>query len=215
MKNEVLSLGPYEANCYFIWDANNDALVIDPGYDGDQVSRTIENYRLNVRAWLLTHGHADHVSGLAAAHAKHPAPVYIHEGDASWVFSPDNHILPYYAAPKKHDGELTIISETQQMEIGSFQLQAIHTPGHSPGGVCYYFPKESLLFSGDTLFKGSAGRTDLRGGDSRALAHSLKLITELPDYTAVYPGHGDRTSLRLEKRSNYFLRQFIAQDGRP
>ena len=215
MKPDLLILGPYEANCYFIWDKDNNALVIDPGYDGSQVSRMIDNYRLNVCGWLLTHGHADHVSGLAEAYAKHPAPVYIHTEDASWVFTPDNQIAPYYSAPVKPDAALTTFSESQPLEIGPFRLEAIHTPGHSPGGTCYYFPSESLLFSGDTLFKGSAGRTDLRGGDSRALAHSLKAIAALPDHVAVYPGHGDRTSLRLEKRSNYFLRQFIAQDGQP
>ena len=211
MNVEVLPLGPFAANCHVVWDNNRNALVIDPGFDGAHVARVIDSSHLKVCGWLLTHGHADHVCGLAEAYRMHPAPVYIHEKDAPWVFSENNGITPFYSAPERPNCELTTFSGTQTLEIGPFQMQAIHTPGHSPGCVCYYFQTESILFSGDTLFKGSAGRTDLRGGDARALAQSLKILAGLPDQTEVFPGHGESSTIAEEKAGNYFLREFSAR----
>lgn len=212
MNIEVLPLGPYEANCCIIWNDQRCALVIDPGSDGKYLARAISHAGLKVCGFLLTHGHADHVCGLAAALKEHPAPVYIHEEDARWLFSDHNQIPPYYARPEDPRCELKTFAGNGTLEIGPFRLRTIHTPGHSPGSSCYYFPEDRIIFTGDTLFKGSAGRTDLRGGDSRALAESLKVLAALPEQTTVYPGHGDQTDIAKEKAANYFLRSFTGRD---
>lgn len=208
MPLERLIVGPIEANCYIVWEDPNRAIVIDPGGDPKDIAEFLEKNKLRVECYLLTHGHADHISALNYLLKRFPAPVGIHPADAKWAFQPANHILPYYPPPAEAPKEfLTLPVDSKGLwSVGGLEVQVIFTPGHTPGGVCYYFPRLNILFSGDTLFQGSVGRTDLPGGNSRQLAESLKRLTQLPDQTTVYTGHGHYTTIGDEKKFNYYLR---------
>lgn len=199
-------VGAFEVNCWIVWDESKQAIVIDPGADADKIEKAIEENGLSVAAYLLTHGHADHISALADISHKISAEIGIHPNDAKWAFTPQNSIPPFYpqpATPTKIDRSF---EDKQTWQDGDLNYEIIDTPGHTPGGVCFYFPAEKLLFCGDTLFKGSAGRTDLPGGDSRVLANSLKKLKQLPGETKVYSGHGPDSTIEHEIKTNFFMK---------
>lgn len=208
MNIKSVVVGAFEVNCYIIWRAGERrAWVIDPGAQAADIAAVLEAERLDVAAYLATHGHADHVNALSRLHARHPAPLAMHPADRTWAFDPVNQIAPFYDAPEATGGPDIELADGQVLDEAGLQLEVVATPGHSPGGVCFHCAAAKVLFSGDTLFQGSVGRTDLRGGDPRALARSLRRLTQLPDDTAVYPGHGPATRLGVEKQTNFFLRQ--------
>ena len=179
---------------------------MDPGDDAGIIAATLREHQLTVAAYLVTHGHMDHVGGLAELVRTFPAPVLMHADDATWAFSKANEMLPYYEAPE-HPGRIDRnAAGDESHEDAGLRYTVIATPGHSPGCVCYYFPAEQVIFTGDTLFSGSVGRTDLEGSDERLLLQSLRRLSALPDETRVYPGHGPATSIGREKRVNPFLR---------
>lgn len=199
-------VGAFEVNCWIVWDKTKQAIVIDPGADANKIKKVVKDNELSVAAYLLTHGHADHISALADISEIIPAELGIHPDDAKWAFTPQNSIPPFYpqpATPAKI--ERSFIDGQTWLDSG-LDYTIIATPGHTPGGVCFYFPKEELLFCGDTLFAGSAGRTDLPGGDSRILANSLKKLKQLPDNTKVHSGHGPSSTIEHEKNTNFFMR---------
>jgi hydroxyacylglutathione hydrolase len=206
MKIKTLSVGPFEVNCSIVWKNESQALVIDPGCDADRIEDVLQSNGLTVAGWLLTHGHADHISALAALHRNHPAPVYLHAEDEAWAFGIANQIPPYYTVPEKPEAGCLHPEQAEELILGGLEIRCIETPGHTPGGVCYYFGKEAVVFTGDTLFKGTCGRTDLPGGDGRILAQSLKKLAALPDEVAVYPGHNDSTTIGHEKATNFFMK---------
>lgn len=208
MKTELLSVGPYEVNCAIVWEETKQALIIDPGYDAAKIDSVLQANGLTVAAYLLTHGHADHISALAALHTKHPAPVYLHADDEKWAFGPNNQIPPHYPVPTKPDIEM--LDPTKELPGNDFQgLEIIETPGHTPGGVCYWFKDEEICFTGDTLFKGSCGRTDLPSGDARTLTASLKKLAEtLPPETRIVAGHGEDSTIAHELATNFYLQKY-------
>ena len=206
MKIEVITVGPYQVNCSIVWREGNQALVIDPGYDAPLIQSCLDANGLTVSAYLLTHGHADHISALADLHAVRPAPVYMHAGDERWAFGPSNQLPPYYPVPKKPDVEILHPEVSNVLKIEDLSFQTLETPGHTPGGVCYWFEEENLCVTGDTLFKGSCGRTDLPGGDARTLSASLKKLALLPPETRIIAGHGEETTIAHELKTNFFLR---------
>ena len=206
MNIETVVVGAYQVNCYVVWDQGRHALVIDPGANPERIEKVIEANRLKVMAFLITHGHADHVGALPALHSAHSAPVAISSEDAQWAFLPINHLRPYYPALKSPPQVERVLSDGQKWTDGELRYEVIATPGHSPGGVCLYFPDAHALFAGDTLFQGSVGRTDLPGGDPRALSNSLKKLKSLPDDTKVFSGHGPETTIGIEKQTNFFMR---------
>ncbi len=207
MNIQNIVVGAFEVNCFIVTSARQHALIIDPGSDAVNIDQIISSKKLMVSGYLLTHGHMDHISGLSELHAKHPAPVYLHQADLEWAFTEDNAMPPFYPPPDKPTQMHTIdIEDGQVHSVDGLEFTIITTPGHTPGGVCYHFIGQKTLFSGDTLFAGSVGRTDINGGNSKILAESLTKLVSLPDDTIIYPGHGAKTTISVEKRNNYFLR---------
>lgn len=206
MKVIPIGVGTFQVNCYLATVDNRQALVVDPGEDAGIIAVTLRQNNLTVAAYLITHGHMDHVSGLAEMTRTFPAPVAMHPDDAAWAFSAANQALPYYDCPERPKSIERPLADGQSFMDAGLRYEVIATPGHSPGGVCFYFPDPKVLFTGDTLFLGTIGRTDLQGSDEKRMEHSLKRLAKLPDATLVYPGHGPQTTIGDEKRSNPFFR---------
>ena len=205
MHVETIVVGELQANCFVVHGGSEHAIVIDPGADAARIIAVLEQRRLSVTAYILTHGHVDHVSAVGELYGAFPAPIGLHEADLEWAFRNSSQISPLYPAAKPPPGTTRALKDDQEWSDGGLTYRIISTPGHTPGSVCVLFPEQNLLFSGDTLFAGSVGRTDLPGGSSRSLSTSLAKIALLPDYTIVYPGHGPPTNIAHEKRANFFM----------
>ena len=200
MERLTIQVGGFEVNCSILSE-NGKALIVDPGQEADRIIDLLAKKGLEPAAILLTHAHFDHISGIPGLIEKFPdLPVYVHEKDAPMIGHPLNQLPPEYTSFTK-PRNLVSLDKLEDLE----GLEIIETPGHTPGGVCYYFPKDKLLLSGDTLFAGSVGRTDLPGGDMATLMDSLQKLVALPDDTLVIPGHGMHTRIALEKSGNPFL----------
>lgn len=186
-------VGIYAENCYIVADAESrECMVIDPGADFKKLMSRIAAHEFKVKYIMLTHGHFDHIGAVSEMQAETGAPVYINSGDQE-----------LYQAAIRPDGELF---DGDEFKIGRFAFRVIGTPGHTQGGVCFYFPSEGVLFSGDTLFFRSVGRTDLLGGNHKQLIqHIIERLMKLPDDTVVYPGHSAKTTIGDERRHNLFI----------
>ena len=207
MNIECLTVGPFQANCYVVWGPERHALVIDPGADAATILAFLDTHRMDVTGYLLTHGHMDHISALAEVSDKHPAPYAIHALDLKWAFGPLNQSPPYYSVPRQPVEPFRTLADGQTWTDGGLTYAVIGTPGHSPGSVCFHFSTDCVLFSGDTLFQGTVGRTDLPGGDGQVLTQSLHKLAQLPPETRILPGHGPETQLAKEFRINPFLKK--------
>ncbi len=205
MKIHMIVVGAFDVNCLVIQGTGNRALVVDPGADAGRIADFLREHDLTVDGWLLTHGHADHLSALAALARDFPAPVGMHPQDAAWAFTPRNQIVPYYPQPEVPPSGIRDLNEGTGYQGAGLDITIMETPGHTPGCICLYIPEEATLISGDTLFAGSAGRTDLPGGNPYRLTASLKRLATLPDDCRVYPGHGQSTTIGREKRVNPFM----------
>ena len=200
MERLTIQVGGFEVNCSILSE-NRKAWIVDPGQEAERIIDLLAKKGLEPAAILLTHGHFDHISGIPGLLKKFPdLPVYVHEKDAQMFGHPLNQLPPEYTSFVK-PRSLKTLDKLEGLE----ELEILETPGHTPGGVYYYFPKDKLLLSGDTLFAGSVGRTDLPGGDMATLMDSLQKLTALPDDTLVIPGHGLHTTIAAEKRGNPFL----------
>ena len=194
MNVKKLALGAYQTNCYLIW-ADNQAVVIDPGYEPDTILRALQTLQLELKAILLTHGHFDHVGAVKELVSETGCDVYIHAAEAT--LPPMITAGPLYYTHTYDEGD-TIAP------IPGLELSVLHTPGHTPGSVCLLLGDQ--LFAGDTLFAGSCGRVDLPGGSPTQMLQSLRRLAGLEaDYT-VHPGHGESTTLSAEKRYNPYMR---------
>ena len=201
MEKTIMQVGPYGVNCTIL-GVGGKAFVIDPGHEAERILAAVADKGLPLAGILLTHAHFDHVGGVPGMLAAFPdIPVCLGEKDFSVLTHPMNQFPPDYP-PIAKPRNLKPASFAEELVEG---LKVIETPGHTPGGVCYYFPSEKLLLSGDTLFAGSIGRTDLPGGNMPTLMESFKKLTVLQDDTIAIPGHGPRTTIGEEKRSNPFL----------
>jgi hydroxyacylglutathione hydrolase len=203
MKLEMLTVGPFETNCYIVGDDNLTGMVIDPGDDAPGILARIKAMKLNIKDIVLTHGHMDHAGALAvvqkatgAAVAAHPADLsQLKDGSFAAIFG-----LNYPAPP---DSDLTL-ADGQEIKAGNIKFTVLHTPGHTQGGICLL--GEGVVFTGDTLFNSGIGRTDLPGGNYQQLLHSIRTkLLNLDDRIKVYPGHGLPTTIGQERRTNPFL----------
>lgn len=206
MDISALPTGAFEEICYIVWDTEKQAIVFDPGYDADRIIQTLDDNDLQVAAYVCTHAHADHINALAEMHRQRPAPIAIHSNDLKWAFDAINQIKPYYPIPKRPDVEEYLHLETAtDWNVADLHFQCLETPGHTPGSCCLLFPEGGIMVTGDTLFKGSCGRTDLPGGSPRQLKESLNKLKQLPDEIRVYPGHGPDTTIGIERQTNFFM----------
>ena len=202
MERLTIQVGGFEVNCSILSE-NGKAWIVDPGQEPGRIIDLLAKKGLEPAAILLTHGHFDHISGIPGLLEKFPdLPVYLHEKDVPMFGHPLNQLPPEYPPVEGLGGSRSLRG---LRSLKGLEVEVIETPGHTPGGVCYYFPKDKLLLSGDTLFAGSVGRTDLPGGDMATLMDSLKKLAALPDDTLVIPGHGMHTRIALEKSGNPFL----------
>ena len=187
----TLVLGLYQVNCYVVHNADCDrCVVIDPGYSPDKIATFLREKGLKLEAILLTHGHFDHVGGVKEL--AEDCKVYLHELE---------HTMPQaFTAGKLYATDIY----PARFEIAGMEFTVLHTPGHTPGSVCLMV--EDAMFSGDTLFAGSCGRTDLPGGNWATIQKSLHRLAQLPGDYRVFPGHGDQTTLAQERQYNPYLR---------
>jgi hydroxyacylglutathione hydrolase len=207
MIHEILPVGPLQCNCSVVGDeTTHEAIVIDPGDDIEQILQLIRKHHLQVKQIVITHAHIDHVGGAMKLRAATGAPILLNQNDyallkmldvqAAWLGMP---------APGKVDIDQSL-GQADTVKAGSLSAQVLHTPGHTEGSICLYFPAEHKLIAGDTLFAGSIGRTDLPGGSYEKILHSIHdRVLALPDETIVVPGHGPLTTIGEERESNPFL----------
>jgi len=207
MIHEILPVGPLQCNCSVIGDEQTrEAMVIDPGDDVEQVLDLIRKHNLQVKQIVITHAHIDHVGGARKLRAATGAPVLLNRNDYALLKMLDVQAAWLgVAAPEKVEIDQGI-GQGDTVKAGSLVGQVLHTPGHTEGSICLYFPAETMLIAGDTLFAGSIGRTDLPGGSFEKILHSLHdRVLALPDETLVVPGHGPLTRIGVERESNPFL----------
>ena len=194
LKVHTLTLGAYQTNCYIIHEeSSKTCCVIDPGYDADRILDKLESLGLTLEAILLTHGHFDHVGAVKDLAADTDCRVFLCAEDTA--LPPMLTAGPLYYTDTYADGTI--------LNLAGLCIRVIHTPGHTPGGVCLLV--DDVIFSGDTLFAGGCGRSDL-GGDWSTLVRSLKRLSQIEGYFKVLPGHGESTTLAYERRYNPYMR---------
>lgn len=211
MNWKQIPLGPLQTNAYILYNEKNEAVIFDPGGEGEALNDWLNKQQIRPLAILLTHAHFDHIGGVDAVRDHFNIPVYIHKAEEDWLsdgmkngsarFLGMNAIT---ARPAEN-----IISEEQTLTIGGFSFEVYETPGHSPGSLSYYHKESQIVFSGDALFQSSIGRTDLPGGNHQQLIDAIhaKLLV-LPEETIVACGHGPTTTIGREMDGNPFLSGF-------
>ncbi|MGH7363643.1 MAG: MBL fold metallo-hydrolase [Candidatus Methylomirabilales bacterium] len=205
MKVHAFTVGPLQSNSYLLADeVTREAALFDPGMESEPVADVLARERLTVTAIINTHGHFDHVFGNAYFKAKTGAPLLVHRADLDLVKRLEEQSLYFGFRATPSPPPDRFLEEGDEVRVGGIRLRVLHTPGHSPGGICLV--TDGTAFVGDTLFAGSIGRTDLPGGSAETLLTSIreKLLT-LPDDTVIYPGHGPATTIGHERRHNPFL----------
>jgi glyoxylase-like metal-dependent hydrolase (beta-lactamase superfamily II) len=199
-------------NTYIITDPETlQSAVIDPGCFFDTEKQKMESYisdnNYTLNSILYTHCHLDHVFGAAFVYKTYPnIPIYGHKEEKAFIDNAIAQSIRYGISMEQPPGITNYVTEGSTIQIGNMTLYAIHVPGHSKGSLCYYYPTDNVLFSGDALFAGSIGRSDLPGGNHETLIENISTkLLALPGETIVYPGHGEPTTIQAEKESNPFL----------
>lgn len=205
MKYELVVVGALETNCYLVYcEESRSCAVIDPGADAEKVIAAIADLELKPAVVLNTHGHVDHIGANSDIVQKYGVPLAIHDADTGMLQVSDYIELSLLLGAKNSPAPDRLLADGDEIGFGRASLRVIHTPGHTPGSVS--FVHGGVLFSGDTLFCGGVGRTDLPGGSWKDIERSIReRILSLPGETVVLPGHGPRTTVEQERLSNPFL----------
>lgn len=198
---EKFVVGPMAENCYLVADpAIKDACLIDPGADPHLMQRAIARNGFNLKFIINTHGHGDHI----AANGHFNVPIYIHRLDKDFLTDTEKNMSRFFMFGIKSPKASRLLEDGNSIGLGALEFEVIHTPGHTPGSISLKL--DDAVFTGDTLFQSGVGRTDFPYGDEEALFNSItKRLFLLPDGTAIYPGHGESSTIGEEKRSNPFL----------
>lgn len=202
---KMLVVGPLEANCFLIYSQDTkETVVVDPGADPQKIQQEIADNGLKPILIVNTHGHVDHIAANGAIKKIYQIPIAIHSADAHMLEDPNANLSNAIASETISPPADRLLQDGDSIPIGNEEIRVVHTPGHSPGGISLLFA--GTVLPGDVLFKASVGRTDLPGSDFAALMNSIQAKLEtLGDETVVYPGHGPKTTIGEEKRTNPFL----------
>lgn len=203
-----LVVGELEANCYILADEKTkETVVIDPGAEGERILELIKQNLLKILYIVDTHAHIDHISANDILRRRTGAPLLIHTADAHLLKDAELNLSTMLEERREFLPPTKLLKEGDEIRVNNFCLRVLHTPGHTPGSICLY--TKGKIFTGDTLFAGARGRTDLPGGSFEDLQRSIReKLLILPDEVVVYPGHGPDTTIGKEKRSNPFINEF-------
>lgn len=206
LRVEQYVVGSVQTNCYFAINENtNEVLIIDPGASVGRLAEIIEKEKLNPVAILLTHGHFDHAGGAAELAEHYGIKVYAEEHEKETLENPAINLSGWEGRELVYHADVFLRDE-QEIDLAGFHIRVFHTPGHTVGGCCYYFSYQNVVFSGDTLFAQSVGRTDFPKGSASALIRSIEeKLMPLPDETTVYTGHNEITTIGTERMYNPYL----------
>ena len=203
---QQMVLGPVYTNCYFLKNKETgEALIVDPADSPKRIFQKVEDMGAKPVGILLTHGHFDHIMAVQAVKSEYQIPVYACRQEEEMLREPSINMTVHYGQGCSIVPDV-FLEDLDVIRLAGFSVQMIHTPGHTKGSCCYYLKDEGVLFSGDTVFYGSVGRTDFPGGSTAEIVRSLhKLVDSLPEETEVFPGHDASTTIGYEKRYNPFV----------
>ncbi len=206
MKINHYVVGQVQTNCYVVMnEENKECFIIDPGASAKQLAERIRKDELKPTAIILTHGHFDHAGAAEELAKEFDVKIYAQEAEKDTLQNPNKNVSCMVGESKSYPVDV-LLKDGQEIELAGFLIKAFHTPGHTEGGCCYYLKEEGVLFSGDTLFAQTVGRTDLPGGSMSQIVRSIKeKLMILPDDTTIYPGHGDPTTIETERMYNPYL----------
>ncbi len=208
LKCDFRVVGPIQTNCYFLYrEDTKECLIIDPGYEADKIEAYVQKKQLHVAGILLTHGHFDHITAADEVRKKFQTKIYASGTEKELMADPRMNVSVMMGDSVSLKADVWL-EDGQELEMLGETMRCILTPGHTGGGMCFYFPKACMLFSGDTLFQESVGRTDFPTGSSRELIRSVReKLLVLPEAVRVYPGHGLMTTIRDEQMFNPYAVQ--------
>ncbi len=195
-------VGQLQANCWLVWDNSGHAALIDPGDEASRLLRALDERGLTLSAILLTHVHFDHMMAVAALQQATGAPLLVHEADAPALTDAEKSLTSWVGVSCNLVAD-RLLKDGDTVAVGDLAFAVYHTPGHTPGSCCYQ--TENWLFTGDTLFAGSIGRTDFPGGDMTVMRQSLRRLAALPEEWLVLPGHEETSTIEVEKQTNYYM----------
>lgn len=208
MKIMYMVLGPFMTNTYILYNEETmEGLVVDPSFSPEHYIKAISENKIHLRSIFLTHGHVDHMAGMNELRKAFPAAkIYMDKRDQPFLRDPEKNLSYMFPVPTLVDDADVWVKNGDEIETCGYTFQVIDTAGHTPGGISFYMKREGLVFTGDSLFQGSIGRTDFPGGSLKELTGTIKKnLFSLPDSTVVLSGHGEQTTIGQEKKTNPFL----------